>query len=150
MCHSIVLWVLTLPSGLHGSASKSQAGRVRRWKYRSAGRSETRVIGRIRLAELFSGRSENHSSTPPGFLSGGGSMSRQDQFLTRGNPSSLKYLILAESLQRILLWRCPMLRYLWYLLFGPKLCVTCHQYNAAANSLCLYCQVRRTWVRPAA
>jgi hypothetical protein len=43
-----------------------------------------------------------------------------------------------------------MLRYLWHLLFGIKLCVACHKYNAAANSLCLYCQVKGMLIRRAA
>jgi hypothetical protein len=43
-----------------------------------------------------------------------------------------------------------MLRYLWRLLFGSQLCAACHQYSAATNSLCLYCQVKRSLIRPAA
>ena len=43
-----------------------------------------------------------------------------------------------------------MFRYLLYLLFGNKVCVACHEHNAAANSLCLYCEVKRTLIRRAA
>ena len=43
-----------------------------------------------------------------------------------------------------------MLRYLWHLLFGDKVCVACHEHNAAANSLCLYCEVKHGLIRRAA
>jgi hypothetical protein len=42
-----------------------------------------------------------------------------------------------------------MLRYLWRMLFGPKLCTACHAYNAATNNLCLYCQMKSTLRRRA-
>jgi hypothetical protein len=40
-----------------------------------------------------------------------------------------------------------MLRYLWHLLFGDKLCVACHQHSAAAKSLCLYCEIKRRLIQ---
>ena len=43
-----------------------------------------------------------------------------------------------------------MFRYLWHLLFGAKLCVACHDHSAAINSLCLYCELKRTLIRRAA
>lgn len=43
-----------------------------------------------------------------------------------------------------------MVRYLLSLLFGRQLCTACHKYNAAANRLCLYCQLKVGLIRPAA
>jgi hypothetical protein len=43
-----------------------------------------------------------------------------------------------------------MFPYLWQMLFGSKLCAACHEYSAATNSLCLYCQVKRSMIRRAA
>lgn len=43
-----------------------------------------------------------------------------------------------------------MIRYLWHLLLDHKLCVACHKYSAAAQSLCLYCEIKVRLVRRAA
>jgi hypothetical protein len=43
-----------------------------------------------------------------------------------------------------------MLVYLWNLLLGHKSCVACHKYSAAPHSLCLYCEVKATFIRRAA
>jgi hypothetical protein len=40
-----------------------------------------------------------------------------------------------------------MLYYLWQLLLGQNLCVTCHNYSAARESLCLYCEIKAAIVR---
>jgi hypothetical protein len=42
-----------------------------------------------------------------------------------------------------------MLRYLLHLLFGHQLCAACRVYNAGANKLCLYCELKTSLIRPA-
>ena len=42
-----------------------------------------------------------------------------------------------------------MFRYLMYLLFGRHSCAACHQYIAAADALCLYCELKARLIRRA-
>jgi hypothetical protein len=57
--------------------------------------------------------------------------------------------LLRHTSMQSVLREARMLKYLWHLLFGSKLCIACHEYSAAANSLCLYCQLKGALLRRA-